>query len=59
MLRCRPAAPSGWCARPLVCRRLNDSRPDEDGVLALPVRKFALDRADTWVRVGWIKAKIS
>jgi hypothetical protein len=26
MSRYRPAAPEGWCARPLVCWRLNDSR---------------------------------
>lgn len=31
--------------------------PDETGVLACPVRKFAFGRADTWFR--WIEAKIS
>ncbi|MFW3112438.1 putative nucleic acid-binding protein, contains PIN domain-containing protein [Mycobacterium haemophilum DSM 44634] len=25
--RYRPAAPKGWCTRPLVCWRLNDSTP--------------------------------
>ena len=36
-------------ARLLAAERLR--APDEAGVLAFPVRKFAFGRADTWFRV--------
>ena len=36
-------------ARLLAAQRLR--APDEAGVLAFPVRKFAFGRADTWFRV--------
>jgi hypothetical protein len=38
-----------------TARLLADERlraPDEAGVLAFPVRKFAFGRADTWFKVG-------
>jgi hypothetical protein len=37
-------------ARLLAAEQLR--APDEAGILAFPVRKFAFGRADTWFRVG-------